>query len=302
MKIAILMGGNSSEREISLETGAAVLSACKKLGFSGIACPYQDSIYEVISVLKEADIVFNALHGGEGEGGGVQKILDKENIKYTGSDPRSSELVMDKHRSKSLMLENNLPTPPWLHIDTTKVNGVDFIDAKFGYPVVVKPNSEGSTIGVTIVKSSHELDRAMDLASEFGKDILVEKYISGKEITVGILGELTLPIIEILPSHEMYDYNCKYTSGMSKYICPADLSSEITEKISEASLQIAKLLGCKHYCRVDFRLDNRDNFYCLEVNTLPGMTSTSLVPKAAKVAGISFEQLIQRILEFAIHG
>lgn len=296
------MGGNSSEREISLETGAAVLTSCKKLGFSAIACLYQDSIYEVISVLKEADIVFNALHGGEGEGGGVQKILDKENIKYTGSDSRSSELVMDKHRSKSLMLENNLPTPPWLHIDTTKVNGVDFIDAKFGYPVVVKPNSEGSTIGVTIVKSSHELDRAMDLASEFGKYILVEKYIPGKEITVGILGELTLPIIEILPSHEMYDYNCKYTSGMSKYICPADLSSEITEKISEASLQIAKLLGCKHYCRVDFRLDNRDNFYCLEVNTLPGMTSTSLVPKAAKVAGISFEQLIQRILEFAIHG
>lgn len=296
------MGGNSSEREISLETGAAVLTSCKKLGFSAIACLYQDSIYEVISILKEADIVFNALHGGEGEGGGVQKILDKENIKYTGSDPRSSELVMDKHRSKSLMLENNLPTPPWLHIDTTKVNGVDFSGAKFGYPVVVKPNSEGSTIGVTIVKSSHELDRAMDLASEFGKYILVEKYIPGKEITVGILGELTLPIIEILPSHEMYDYNCKYTSGMSKYICPADLSSEITEKISEASLQIAKLLGCKHYCRVDFRLDNRDNFYCLEVNTLPGMTSTSLVPKAAKVAGISFEQLIQRILEFAIHG
>lgn len=296
------MGGNSSEREISLETGATVLIACQKLGYNPIACPYQDSIYEVIPLLKEADIVFNALHGGEGEGGGVQKILDKENIKYTGSGPRSSKLVMNKHHSKSLMLENNLPTPPWLHIDTTKVNGVDFIDAKFGYPVVVKPNSEGSTIGVTIVKSSHELDRAMDLASEFGKYILVEKYIPGKEITVGILGELTLPIIEILPSHEMYDYNCKYTSGMSKYICPADLSSEITEKISEASLQIAKLLGCKHYCRVDFRLDNRDNFYCLEVNTLPGMTSTSLVPKAAKVAGISFEQLIQRILEFAIHG
>lgn len=155
-------------------------------------------------------------------------------------------------------------------------------------------------MGVSVVHKASELDDAVELAQEFGGDVMIEKFIPGREITVGILGEDTLPVIEIRPSHEFYDYRCKYTAGMSEYICPAELPSTLAESISDASRKIADLIGCRHYCRVDFRLNPEDDYYCLEVNTLPGLTGTSLVPKAAKQAGHSFEEVVKMIIDLAL--
>ena len=173
-------------------------------------------------------------------------------------------------------------------------------EERFSYPVVVKPNADGSTMGVSIVHSASEIDAAVEIAQEFGGDVMIEEYIPGREITVGILGGDALPVIEIKPSHEFYDYKCKYTAGMSDYICPADLPSSLVELIVNASKKIADLIGCRHYCRVDFRLNPENEYYCLEVNTLPGLTGTSLVPKAAKQAGVSFEKVIKTIIDLAL--
>ncbi|MFQ6675816.1 MAG: D-alanine--D-alanine ligase [Fidelibacterota bacterium] len=300
MKVAVLMGGNSSERDVSLKTGEAVVLSLKRLGHRVVPCPYEGDVHAVLPFLQEVDVVFNALHGGEGEDGTVQGILEAHGIPYTGSGPEASALAMDKHKTKVLLRENGLPTPPWLHVRTGDPPQVDLSRESFSYPVVVKPNHEGSTVGVTIVRGSHELDDAMAVAGEFGSDILIEQYIPGREITVAILGERSLPLVEIIPSHDLYDYACKYTEGMSRYECPAELPAELAMRISRAAEEIARLLGCRHYCRVDFRLNPGGEFFCLEVNTLPGFTGTSLVPKAAKARGFSFDELVTTILDYAI--
>jgi len=170
---------------------------------------------------------------------------------------------------------------------------------KFSYPYVVKPADEGSTFGLTIVREESELEDAISLAAEFGDEILIEEFIPGKEITVGILDNKPLPIIEIKPSHNLYDYDCKYTEGMSDYIVPAELSDSIERSLSEDALKIYKIIGCRHYARVDFRLNDEGQHYLLEINTLPGMTSTSLLPKAAKAAGLEFPDLIDTIIKLA---
>ena len=300
MKVAVLMGGNSSEREVSLSTGRAVMKAVETLGLEVIPCPYEDELEAVIPLLKNADVVFIALHGGEGENGGVQKVLDENGMKYTGSDAASSALAMDKNKTKLLLGENDLPTASWLMIEGNSSGEVKTSEERFTYPVVVKPNADGSTMGVAVVHKASQLDDAVEVAQEFGGDVMIEKYIPGREITVGILEEVALPVIEIKPSHDFYDYKCKYTTGMSEYICPAELSSAVTEPISLISKQIADLIGCRHYCRVDFRLNPENEFFCLEVNTLPGLTDTSLVPKAAKQAGLSFEEVVKTIFDLAL--
>jgi len=301
MKIAVLMGGNSSELDVSLTSGEAVTKALIQIGHSVVACPYENDITEVLYILKEADLVFNALHGGEGENGTVQQFLEDENILYTGSGPDASAMAMDKHLVKTLAKKKDILTPSWLHLELDKNDKVDFSEEKFSYPVVVKPNGDGSTIGFSIVEKSSDLDEALSFAAQFDSRVLVEEYVSGRELTVGILNDGALPIVEIKPSHNIYDYACKYTPGMSDYICPADLSEKLTEEIQEVSVQIYKLLGCRHYARVDFLLNSDDTFYFLEVNTLPGMTGTSLVPKAAKAVGMSFTDLIAKIVELSIN-
>ena len=300
MKIAVLMGGDSSEREVSLKTGHTVVEAIKEIGWKVTPCLYKHTLNRVLPDLKAANVVFNALHGGDGEDGTVQQILEDNHIKYTGSDPEVSSLAMDKTRTKLLLKKNHIVTPEWLHLRIESPGDLEDIERDLMYPVVVKPNADGSTMGISLVKQDKDLDTALKMALEFSSEILIEDYIPGREMTVAILGDSALPIVEILPSHELYDYRCKYTEGMSHYICPADLSVELAEGISKTAETISRLMNCRHYCRVDFRLDHNGIFYCLEVNTLPGLTSLSLVPMAAMEAGISFEKLIKRIIHDAV--
>jgi len=295
LKVAVLMGGPSSEREVSLNTGNAMVEACKQNGFETIPIEFEEDILTHLSTLQNADVVLMALHGGIGENGRIQGMFESLGICFTGSDALSSAMCMDKHISKLLAEDVGIDTPKWRRIKKgNKINNV------IGYPCVVKPNSEGSTVGLTIVDSEEELDAAVDLAFTYDDEILIEKYIAGKEITCSIVGNDVLPLIEIKPSHDLYDYECKYTKGLTEYICPTELNKEITESIQKTSLDVYKLLKCRHYGRVDFRLDNDGKHWFLEVNTLPGMTDTSLVPKAAKAVGMSFKELIRSIIEQAI--
>ena len=298
MNVAVLMGGNSSEREVSLTTGMEVIRALQNLGYDVSPCPYEKDFSEVEDDIKSVDVVFNALHGGEGEGGVVQERMDEMGIFYTGSGSESSSLAMDKNISKRLMRKYEIKTSKWLHL--AEYDKVELGDEKFTYPVVVKPNSEGSSVGVTIVKSEYDLDEAVKLAFQFDTEILIEEYIKGREITVAILENEALPAVEIIPSHGIYDYACKYTTGMSKYVCPAEIPEKTAKQLADISVKIFQFLGCRDYSRVDFRMTDEDAFFCLEVNTLPGMTSTSLVPKAAKAVDISFPELIDRILKCAM--
>ena len=297
MKIGVLSGGFSLEREISLRTGSAVTKALKKLGHEVVPLVYQDDLQPFIPQLKSLDLVFNALHGGAGEDGTVQGFLTTLGIPYTGSGSLSSGLCMNKHLSKLVVRYNHLPTPDWDLATPASTPGTSF---DFGYPVVVKPNDQGSTIGVSIVNRPEDLSAALEAAQKLSPEVLIEKYIAGRELTVAIVGEDVFPIVEIEPSHECYDYACKYEAGMSKYSCPAELDSERTREIQEIALKIYRLLGCAHYGRVDFRLDEDQRPWFLELNTLPGMTDTSLVPKAARAKGLSFEQLIERIIQEAL--
>mgnify|MGYP000509992634 FL=1 len=292
-KIAVLMGGPSSEREVSLSSGKAMFAASAALGYDAISVEFKDDILSHLDTLKSVDIVLIALHGGIGENGRIQGMFESLGIRYTGSDALSSAICMDKHISKLLAEDVGIATPRWKRIR----KGQSIYKNEFDYPFVVKPNSEGSTIGLTIVHNENDYDSAVEEAFKYDDEILIEEFISGKEITVSIVGEDVLPIIEIRPEHGLYDYECKYTKGMTEYICPAELNEDLTKRIKQTAFEVYKLLKCRHYGRVDLRLDNNNQHWFLELNTLPGMTDTSLVPKAAKATGISFEQLIGKIIK-----
>lgn len=292
-KIAVLMGGLSSEREVSLSSGKAMFAASAALGYDAISVEFKDDILSHLDTLKSVDIVLIALHGGIGENGRIQGMFESLGIRYTGSDALSSAICMDKHISKLLAEDVGIATPRWKRIR----KGQSIYKNEFDYPFVVKPNSEGSTIGLTIVHNENDYDSAVEEAFKYDDEILIEEFISGKEITVSIVGEDVLPIIEIRPEHGLYDYECKYTKGMTEYICPAELNEDLTKRIKQTAFEVYKLLKCRHYGRVDLRLDNNNQHWFLELNTLPGMTDTSLVPKAAKATGISFEQLIGKIIK-----
>ena len=293
IKIAVLMGGTSSEREVSLSSGKAMFTASAALGYDAISVEFKDDILSHLDTLKSVDIVLIALHGGIGENGRIQGMFESLGIRYTGSDALSSAICMDKHISKLLAEDVGIATPRWKRIR----KGQSIYKNEFDYPFVVKPNSEGSTIGLTIVHNENDYDSAVEEAFKYDDEILIEEFISGKEITVSIVGEDVLPIIEIRPEHGLYDYECKYTKGMTEYICPAELNEDLTKRIKQTAFEVYKLLKCRHYGRVDLRLDNNNQHWFLELNTLPGMTDTSLVPKAAKATGISFEQLIGKIIK-----
>ena len=209
---------------------------------------------------------------------------------------------MDKNISKLIAQSLKIPTPNWLLMKRDPRNGMKLQNhdvLKFTYPYVVKPSNEGSTYGLSIVHDESKLADAIGKAAEYSDEILIEEYIPGRELTVGILGKKSLPIVEILPSHDLYDYECKYTEGMSQYMVPAELSDSIVRKLSEDTLKIYNTLGCRHYARADYRLNEKNEYYFLEINTLPGMTSTSLLPKAAKAAGLDFPDLIDTIIKIA---
>lgn len=292
-KIGILMGGTSLEREVSLISGKAIIEVCRKLGYDTIPLTLNGNIIELLPDLKKVDLVFIALHGGEGENGSIQGFLKELGIKYNGSGVLASALGMDKNISKVLSQSIGILTPKWKLFNTLE-DSLKYNPKSF--PVVVKPNDGGSTIGLTIVHKANEMEAALCYADDNGNGILIEDYIPGRELTVTILGGMVYPIVEIVPSHESYDYECKYTEGMSDYICPANLSKSQTESIQKMSSDFYNLLQCRGYGRVDFRLDPDGTPWLLELNTLPGMTATSLVPKAVAAEGILFSELIQMII------
>jgi len=262
-------------------------------------------IYNAPQLLLGADLVFNALHGGDGENGSVQAFLDLHHISYTGSGAKACKIAMDKNITKLISKSINIPTPNWILLARDEYTGLKLKDNnshKFSYPYVVKPSNEGSTLGLSIVNVESELEDAISLAAEFSDEIIIEEFIPGRELTVGIIGNKPLPIVEIKPKHDLYDYECKYTEGMSEYIVPAELSDSVVRSISEDALKIYQTIGCRHYARADFRLNEKGEHYLLEINTLPGMTVTSLLPKAAKAAGLEFPDLIDIIINIASMG
>ena len=294
MKIAVIMGGNSAEKDVSMKTGEAVYRACLANGFEVIPIVFDDNYKDAFHMLKGVDIVFNGLHGTFGEDGAIQKWFEKNNILFTGSDSFSSQICMDKIKSKKIVRENNIRTPDWIELK----EGVNLNQAF--YPCIVKPNAQGSTFGLSYVNDFGSLDKAIKHSLTFDSNILIEEYISGREITVGVLDNEVLPIVEILPKHKLYDYECKYTPGMTNYKCPIELDKSLKEQINIDTIKIFELLGCRSYGRVDYIIDNNNNHYFLELNTLPGMTSTSLLPIAAESSGISFNNLIKKIIRLGL--
>ena len=295
------MGGICSEKEISMKTGMSIAENIDPR--YQIECiQLEDDYTQLSNRLQSSDLVFNALHGGMGENGDIQSFMDMYKINYTGSGAKASTLAMDKQITKLIASAENIPTPQWILLRVDNIIGANLIEEsdKFTYPVVIKPNGEGSTMGLSIIKDPSAIDIAIEQASEYSNEIIVEEYIPGREITVGILGNKALPIVEIFPNHDIYDYECKYTEGMSRYVVPAEILPELTHQIQQDALKLYKAMGCRHYARVDFRLNPENQYYLLEINTLPGLTLTSLLPKAALATGLDYPSLIETIINIAM--
>ncbi len=332
MRVVVLMGGDSTEREVSLVTGDQVAKALAENGHEiikidpaatreeqtelnqadqhWIGTHYPDfeilplhrsSLYlKNILIIKrlKPDIVFNALHGGKGENGSVQAMLDAAEIPYTGSGRVSSTIAMNKDISKLYLKNARLPTARVHVLDNPNASRKKL--KKIQFPQVVKPNDQGSTIGIKVVQNYEEMEQGIQEAFKYSNKVLVEEYIGGAEVTVGIIGLRTLPPVQIIPSHEVYDYECKYNEGMSRYVVPAEMSEQATQHLQSLAIKAHKAMECSGYSRVDFILNEHGDPYILEVNTLPGFTGTSLVPKAANAAGINFNALLEMILEEAL--
>ena len=296
MKVAVMLGGTSFERDVSLKTGKAVVEACMVNNYDVETVIIDENYKKFLPILKQADIVFNALHGTLGEDGTIQKWLEEKNIKFTGSDSIASSLCMNKMECKKILKKNKFLTPKWIEFE----EGLEIADVSL--PCIVKPNEQGSTFGLSYVEKTKDLIPAILNSQKFDKSTLIEEYVPGKEITVGIIEENPMPIVEILPKNKIYDYKCKYTAGMSEYNCPADIKNSLSEKIMSDSIKIFKLLGCRGYGRIDFIVDKNEDYYFLEINTLPGMTSTSLLPIAAKAQGLSFSELVKKIIDLGLNG
>ena len=331
------MGGTSSERDVSLASGLRIAEALRTRGHdvrvvdtakgalseaderrllservvkalpptpAELARMNAESIADTAARLPkrgECDVAFLALHGGRGEDGTIQALLDLAGVPYTGSGHLPSALAMDKDLSKHLFRAHDVGTANWLMCtDPSSLPTPDAVERALGWPVIVKPSKQGSTVGLSIVKQPGELAAAITEAFEHDDEVMIEQFIAGRELTVGILGGDALPVGEIIPKHEIYDYECKYTAGMAEEVFPAALTaSETAEVQAQARRAFAalKLGGC---ARIDFRMSADGRFFCLEANTLPGMTATSLIPQAASAAGIPFPELCERIAQLAV--
>jgi len=303
-KIAVLMGGPSTEREVSLNTGGAILAALQEKGYQAIAMELAPLQFVEQIKAENIDVVFNAVHGKFGEDGTIQGTLELLGIPYTGSGMLASAVAMDKVISKRLFMADGIPTPRSLFFArTTETKAVlAEISQQFSLPVVVKAASQGSSIGVSIVSEQDLLEAAVTEAFGYSEQIVVEEFIKGKELTVAVIGDENveaLPIIEIVPHSGRYDYRSKYTKGCTDYIVPARLESKAAEQIQSLAVKAFQLFGCRGVARVDFMMDEAGQPYVLEINTIPGMTATSLVPKAAAAIGLSFPDLCERILKMA---
>jgi len=336
MNIALLTGGLSSEREVSLSSGRGILKALFSLGHNvkvidpifGKEKVEEEQIFkdkvsreyptlDKIRILQkessrklldcinsdlfdDIDLAFLGLHGKYGEDGKIQTLLELRGIKYTGSGVQSSCIAMDKDYSKIVFYRNEIPTPDWKAL--SDLTDADYVECskRFGNPIVIKPNDEGSTVGLSIVNNEEDFYKGINLAFSYSEKVLVEKYIKGRELTVSIIDGNAYPVIEIVPNEGFYDYEHKYSKGMSKYVCPADIPVEVSEKAKEMALIANKALNCKVYSRVDFLMTDTNELFCLEVNTLPGMTELSLVPMAANASGLDFNGLINKIIHSSL--
>jgi D-alanine-D-alanine ligase len=299
-RIGVLMGGVSAEREVSLKSGNAVFKALKGRDYDVAAVDVGHDICEVIK-REGIGVAFLTLHGGYGEDGSIQGLLDVLGIPYTGSGVLASALAMDKESSKKIFLYHKIPVPPFVVVSQAAVSQ-PLSAIGFELPWVVKPAAEGSSIGVTIVKEHSSLRAAMELAAGFGGRVVVEKYIPGKEIQVGILNDRILGAVEVRPKLEFYSYEAKYTAGLTEYILPPEVPQEVLRHAENTALLAHTALNCRGATRVDLIVDGEGNPYVLEVNTIPGMTETSLLPKIAARAGLEFPLLIEEILREAMTG
>ncbi|HMI44669.1 MAG TPA: D-alanine--D-alanine ligase [Gemmatimonadaceae bacterium] len=331
MKITVLMGGTSSERNVSLASGIRIVQALRGRGHKvtaldpargvisdaeerelstgkvGAKPPTLESLSKFaegtflpnltsMKEIKDAEVVFLGLHGGQGEDGTIQALLDMAGVKYTGSGHLASALAMDKDLSKKLFRAAEVNTADWLMAPAT----IEQVEGMLGMPVVVKPSKEGSTVGLTLVKKREDLLAAIREASKYDNEVMIERFVPGRELTVGVLGTVALPVGEIIPKHEIYDYECKYTAGMATEEFPAKLSPEAAGRVQQQALAAFKALKLGGCARIDFRLTTEGEFYCLEANTLPGMTELSLIPQGAAAMGIGFPELCERIVKLAL--
>jgi len=301
--IGVLMGGYSSERDISLKSGSAIYKALSEKGcnVSEIDINVKEE-KQIINLIKKAriDVAFIALHGALGEDGTIQSILERLKIPYTGSGIDASERAIDKVKTQRILKENNIPVPDYEVVRRGDVYDYNLLIQNLkGFPLIVKPAREGSSIGIKVANDWMELSRGIEDALEYGKEVLVERYIKGRELTVGILDEKPLPIVEIRTKNIFFDFTAKYQRGITEYIIPAEISQDIASKIQMMALDAHEVLGCRDLSRVDLILDEGKRPFFLEINTIPGFTSTSLLPMAAKQVGIDFQQLCYRITELA---
>jgi D-alanine-D-alanine ligase len=299
--VIVLMGGSSPEREVSLGSGAQVTDALTSAGYRVTPLDVRDeSLPELLvhhPAFREVDCVFPILHGGAGEDGTVQGLLDLLGFPYVGSDRLGCALAMDKEVSKRLFRDAGIPTPGWIvspPLDLARV------ESELGLPVIVKPPSGGSTVGLSLAHTAEELADAVPKALSVEPRILFEGYIRGRELTVGILGDTPLPVGEIIPSHELFDYACKYEPGLAEELFPAPLDPEVAARAQALALKVHEVLRLRDLSRVDFMLDPVGELWCLEANALPGMTANSLLPKAARAAGFSFPEVCHRLVTLAM--
>jgi len=292
-KVAVIFGGSSSEKEVSMHTGLSVIEAIKDT-YDVKAINLGDTFNYLHKKLFDIDVVFNALHGGYGENGELQNYFEKYSIKYTGSGPKASKLAMDKNQTKLIAKSIDIPVLDWKIIKKSDKINVD----DFSFPLIIKPNDGGSTIGLYFVDDKFFFSDSVISAFNQSKTLMIEKYFKGREISVPIIDGQVLPIIEIKTPALLYDYESKYQSNKTKYEVPAKINSKLERVISNKALLLYNKIGCKHYSRVDFLLKN-DKYYLLEINTLPGLTSTSLLPKSANHIGMPYSKLIKKIIELA---
>ncbi len=327
MRIVVLLGGTSAERDVSVISGLRIAEALRSAGHDVLAfdtargaIPAADeaailaggvktappsvealramqdrALLGALDTLKAADVVFLALHGGQGEDGTIQALLDLLGVPYTGSGHLASGIAMDKDLTKRLLRHAGVPTADWLMAPATEAE----VRAAMALPVVVKPSKQGSTVGLSVVKQWADLPGAVAEAFRHDDEVMIEAFVPGRELTVGILGDEALPVGEIIPKHEIYDYECKYTPGMATEVFPADLPPAVAAEAQRLARLAFRALKLRGYARIDFRLTPEGQLFCLEANTLPGMTALSLVPQAAAAAGIAFVDLCDRIARLA---
>ncbi len=299
-RVGVLMGGLSAEREVSLKTGGAVMEALRRRGYRPLAIDVGRDIARDLS-RRRIGIAFVALHGRGGGDGSIQGLLESMNVPYTGSGVLASALAMDKNYSKMIFSNRRLPTAPFTVLRDV-VGGRKWPFPRLRPPVVVKPTREGSTIGISLVKRVRDLSPALTEAFRYGDQVMVEKYIPGRELTVGVLGDRALPVVEVRAAGGFYDYQAKYGSTTTRYLVPAPLPARLSGRLRKMAVAAHRALDCRGATRVDFRLSPEGKPFILEVNTIPGMTPTSLLPKAAREDGIEFDELVEWILCDAVAG